>query len=144
MSGLKLELFDVLRSIVAMKDSADLPDEETRISNGIFNVCLKIRRLLSSSVPGVEQTGETIRIPKIDVPKFNSDITNWPTFWEQFDVAIHSKPKLTNSEKLAYLRQAVKDGPAKNTIKGLAGSGDNYLEAIACLQSRYDKPRLLH
>ena len=47
MGGLKLELFDVLRSIVAIKDSANLPDQEARISNGTFNVCLKIRRLLS-------------------------------------------------------------------------------------------------
>ena len=106
---------------------------------------MKIRRLLSSGVPVAEPARESmIRLTKINVPKFNGDITNWPTFWEQFDVAINSKPKLTNSEKLAYLRQAVKDGPAKNTIEGLTGSGDNYPEAIACLRSRYDKPRLLH
>ena len=82
MSGLKLKLFDVSRSIVAMKDSADLLDEEARMSNGIFNVCLKIRKLLSSSipvasVPVAEPAGESmLRLPKIDVPKFNGDITN--------------------------------------------------------------------
>ena len=98
-----------------------------------------------ASVPVAEPAGKSMLwCSMIDVQKFDGDITNWPTFREQFDVAITSKPKLTNSEKLAYLRNEVKDGPAKSTIEGLAGSGDNYPEAITCLRSRNDNPRLLH
>ena len=30
------------------------------------------------------------------------------------------------------------------SIEGLSRSGENYSEAIKCLQSRYDRPRLIH
>ena len=57
---------------------------------------------------------------------------------------VHSKDRLSIAEKLAYLRHAVKDGPAKHVIEGLSGSGNNYSEAVECLSKRYDRPRLLH
>ena len=47
-------------------------------------------------------------------------------------------------EKLVYLQQAIKGGSAKSAIEGLSRSGDNYDEAIACLKSRYNRPRLIH
>ena len=49
-------------------------------------------------------------------------------------MSIDSKSQLDDAEKLAYLEQALKDGPAKNTIEGLSGSGDDYKEAIECLR----------
>ncbi len=48
---------------------------------------------------------------------------------------------VSNAEKLAYLRHSLKDGSAK---AGLSQSGDQYLEAIASLKARYDRPRLIH
>ena len=47
-------------------------------------------------------------------------------------------------QKLVYLQQSLKDGPAKCAIEGLTRSGDDYTEAIKCLVSQYDKPRLIH
>ena len=54
------------------------------------------------------------------------------------------REQLSDPEKLAYLRQALKDGPAKHVIEELSGSGNDYAEAIECLQKCYDQPRLLH
>ncbi len=45
---------------------------------------------------------------------------------------------------MVYLQQAVKNGSAKSAIDGLSHSGDHYHEAIDCLQSRYNSPRLIH
>ena len=39
----------------------------------------------------------------------------------------HSSPFL---KRLSYLRQALKDGPARRVIEGLSGSGGAYCEAI--------------
>ena len=36
----------------------------------------------------------------------------------------------------------MKDGPARHVIEGVAQSFENYWEAIACLQKRYNCPRL--
>ena len=142
-NGFKLELYDISRGILSMDgDVSELSDYEARLSKAIFDVCLRIRRLLHIPVPVAQRDG--IKLPKIDVPTFDGDMLNWRTFWEQYEVSIHSRTQLTDAEKLAYLRHSLKDGPARHVIEGLSGSGTEYEEAIKCLQKRFDKPRLLH
>ena len=38
----------------------------------------------------------------------------------------------------------MKDGTAKSTIEGLSHSGDHYAEAVKCLETRYNCPKLIH
>ena len=63
---------------------------------------------------------------------------------EQFDVAIHRRTTLSDVEKLAYLRNSLKDGSAKGIIDGLSIFGEFYDEAIETLEARYNLPRLIH
>ena len=56
-------------------------------------------------------------------------------FGKQFRVSIHDH-SISDAEKLVYLRQALKDGTAKNTIEGLSRSEEQYEEAIAHLRDR--------
>lgn len=72
------------------------------------------------------------------------DILQWKSFWEQFSISVHGRTKLSDSEKLVYLQQALKGGTAKQSIEGLSKSGDNYSEAVKCLQDRYNHPRFIH
>ena len=57
---------------------------------------------------------------------------------------MHSRKDISDSEKLVYLRQSLREGSAKNAIEGLSRTGDNYAEAVECLKARYDRPRLIH
>ena len=85
-----------------------------------------------------------VKLPKIDTPTFNGDILKWLTFWEQIRVAIHDRTELPQAQKLVYLRQSLKGDSARNVIEGLSRSGEQYDEAVKCLQERYDRPRLIH
>ena len=58
-----------------------------------------------------------------------------------FSISVHSRSNLSAAEKLVYLQQALKGGPARSTIEGLSRSGDNYDEAVCCLKAKYDCPR---
>ena len=60
-------------------------------------------------------------------------VLNWKNFWEQFDVTIHSKTSLTDTEKLMYLQDALKDSPARFVFQGLTRTSESYEEAIKCL-----------
>ncbi len=62
----------------------------------------------------------------------------------QFCVSVHDRTNLTNAENLVYLQNSTKDNTAKCTIKGLTKSGEHYEEAVKCLKSRCDRPRLIH
>ena len=75
-----------------------------------------------------------IQLPKIEVPTFDRNILNWKNFWEQFESSLHSKPQLTHSDKLTYLRDALKDSPARNIVIGLMQTAESYGEAIKYLQ----------
>ena len=85
--------------------------------------------------------GTGVKLPKLDVPVFDGNIIHWKRFWDQFTIAVHSKTTLSNAEKAVYLQHAIKDGSARNAIEG--HSADNYEEAVKCLKSRYDRPRLI-
>ena len=45
---------------------------------------------------------------------------------------------------MVYLQNALKDKTAKSTTEGLTKSGEHYEEAVKCLQTRYDRPRMVH
>ena len=156
-AGFKSELADISRSIISIKGGdKNLSGREISLDRCIFDVCLKIKRILEANKPVPLPPAPTpvvvqappqasgIKLPKIDVPTFDGNMLHWASFWEQFQVSVHGKDRLSVAEKLAYLRHAVKDGPAKYVIEGLTGSGNNYAEAVECLKRQYNRPRLLH
>ena len=48
------------------------------------------------------------------------------------------------TKNLAYVRDALKNGPARHVIEGLAQEAESYKEAIGFLQRPYDQQYLIH
>ena len=146
MSELKVELRDISRGLFTL----NLPDGDNLLVLGkklreeSLAHSLQIKRLLSRPTPPSTSDPIGVKLPKIDVPRFDRNILKWQSFWEQYEVSIHTRRHLSNAEKLAYLRSSLKDGSAMAVIEGLTQSGDCYDEAIECLTSRYKRPRLVH
>ena len=127
--------------------------KESAIEKALFDLNLKINRLRqeqakfeeAESTPKAAKLYPTgVKLPKISVSSFDGSLLNWSSFWEQFETAIHLKEQLTDAEKLVYLKDSLKDGPARHVIEGLAQTSGNYAEEITCLQKRYDRRRLIH
>ena len=147
LGDLRSELENISLEILSLEDDDDkLSDLEAKLSKDIFDNCLEIRCRLQGvprdSPTPVEKGG--LKLPKLDVPTFDGSVVNWRSFWEQFTISVHSQTKLSNTEKLAYLKHAIKEGSARYVVEGLSGSGDHYSEAVECLRKRYDRPRLIH
>ena len=124
-----------------LEEEDELCKLQTEIEHGFFDSSLSIKHLLQpQSSPATDSKG--IKLPKLEVPTFDGDLFNWRTFWEQFHVSVHGCTSLSDSEKLVYLRSALKGGPAKQTIEGLSRSGEFYAEAAECLHARYDHRRI--
>ena len=145
----KKELGDVRDSLLTQEldESDELISLQARLEKELFDCSLKIKKLLlsSSHPPDLTPTpsdSKGVKLPKIDVPRFDVNIVNWKTFWEQFCISIHSRTNLSDSEKLVYLRHSLKDGSAKNVIEGLSRSGEYYAEAVESLRTRCDRPHL--
>lgn len=145
LSGMKAELASVSLEILSLdSEEVDLSEHETKLSKMIFGISLKIKRLLQGQRPVPPTSEGGVKLPKLSVPTFDGNIINWRSFWEQFTISVHDRSKLSDSEKLTYLRHALKDGSGRQVVEGLSGSGEQYKEAVDCLQKRYDRPRLLH
>ena len=144
LSGIKTELTSVSDDILALdRDEGALSKQDTKLNQAIFEVRLKIKRLLQGEAKPAPCSAEEggVKLPRLDVPTFDGNIVNWRSFWEQLSVSVHDRRKLSDSEKLTYLRHALKDGTAKYMVQGLLGSGVHYAEAIDCLQKCYSRPR---
>ena len=133
---------------VELEEGDDLYTHQVEVEKRVFDCSLKIKKLLQSqanlTTSSSASSGRGVRLPKLDVPTFDGNILNWRTFWDQFLVSVHDRTNLSESKKLVYLQQALKEGSAKRAIEGLSRSGEHYSEAIKCLKSRYDCPRLTH
>ena len=57
-------------------------------------------------------SSQLVKQPKLALPTFKGDPMQWSVFWEQFSSAVHNNSHLDNSQKLTYLREAVKDPKA--------------------------------
>ena len=78
-----------------------------------------------------------VRLPKLDIEKFDGDVINWSSFWDQFSTAIHENDSLSEINKFTHLKSFLCDS-AKLTISGLSRASENYKEAIDLLKQRYE------
>ena len=53
----------------------------------------------------------SFKLNKLSITKFDGNVLNWRTFWEQFQVSIHNRDQLSNTEELAYLKYALSVKP---------------------------------
>lgn len=123
-------------------------DTHSLLEQFTFELSLKLNNKrvkdATDSEKDVMHTHEGVKLPKLEVPRFNGDILQWRVFWEQFNISVHSRSSLSKAEKLVYLQQSLKEGSAKSIVEGLSKTGDCYDEAIECLTARYNRPRLIH
>lgn len=93
----KRELSEVRSSIFALDldDGNEVNVLMDQIEESMFDCSLKLKKLLQKSSNSVPD-GKGVKLPKLEVPTFDGNILHWKSFWEQFDVSIHSRSNLSN------------------------------------------------
>ena len=103
---------------------------------------------LTSSVASFSSSGAPahhyIELPKIKVPTFNGDIMGWSTFWSTFKSTVDDRAELSASQKLNYLRQAVKDPSLQLLLNSPLETSDTYQDIVTELKDRFQKTREIH
>lgn len=82
------------------------------------------------------------RLPQLQLPKFDSEIENWPTFHDTFVKLVHENNSISNIEKFHYLISCL-SGSALSIVKGVPITDLNYHVAFDALVDRYQNKRLL-
>ncbi|XP_072761503.1 uncharacterized protein [Anoplolepis gracilipes] len=84
----------------------------------------------------------SVKLPNIDLPKFDGSYECWIPFRDLFESLIDSNTALSNVQKLHYLRSALA-GEAAKVINALEITNDNYTLAWNLLKKRYENKRLI-
>ncbi|XP_030753971.1 uncharacterized protein LOC115880817 [Sitophilus oryzae] len=85
---------------------------------------------------------QAIKLPTIQLPKFEGFYESWLEFRDTFESLIHLNSSINKIQKFHYLRASL-GGDAGQVIKSLEFSADNYEIAWNILCERYNNTRLL-
>lgn len=83
-----------------------------------------------------------IRLPKIELPTFSGNYTDWYGFYDMFNSLIHSNQAINDVQRFHYLKSSLK-GEAAEIVASLDMSRANYTNAWFRLKERYDNKRLI-
>ena len=78
----------------------------------------------SNSSPLPVNKSVKVKLPKLEISKFNGDVINWQRFWDQFRSAIHENNSISDIDKFSKLKTVFCDS-ANATISGLSLSTAN-------------------
>jgi hypothetical protein len=82
-----------------------------------------------------------VKLPDLEIGKFDSDPMNWDGFWDIFSSAVHDNPDLSDIERFTYLRQYLV-GEAFDIADGYRLTAGNYASVIDALKERFGNPQL--
>ena len=96
------------------------------------------------AMPSVNLTRPTtqVKLPKLNMKKFNGNVTKWSTFWDSFASSVHNNPSLSSIDKFNYLVSLLKSTAAE-AVAGLTPTDANYEEAISTLRKRFGNPQMI-
>ena len=85
---------------------------------------------------------DNLRLPKFELPTFTGDYSSWTSFWDIFTSSIDKNTKLSDSQKLHYLKSALQ-GDAAKLISPLSITDTNYAVACTTLLARFQNERAI-
>ena len=140
----KVEEYD---SIIQDQTKPEEIDEEieqasewlVEMNEGIF----EIREWLGnrSSKPTKVET-KNVKLPNIELQKFNGDPLEWQSFWDLFRASIDERGDLSGASKFYYLIKQL-EGDAALLLKDFDRTDDSYKEAVSLLERTFAKPKVL-
>ncbi|KAH7986495.1 hypothetical protein HPB51_026656 [Rhipicephalus microplus] len=82
-------------------------------------------------------------LPQLQIPTFKGDISQWTSFWEQFEIIIYLNSDLTPATKF-YLMKSFVCKDAATAIVGLPMTESCYADAMGMLKERFaDKATII-
>lgn len=122
---------DIIRLIATAKDLLDQNKQNLELSR---------RESHAHCGHGHQDIG--IKLPKIEISKFDGAYFRWLEFRDTFTSLVHKNERLSPIQKFHYLISYL-EGDSARIISNLEVSSDNYATAWSLLLERYDNKRLL-
>ena len=92
---------------------------------------------MNAATPATQKSAG-VKLPKLEVRKFNRSLYEWQEFWILFESAIHTNESLSNIDKFSFLRRLLLE-PARYKIAGFLLTSANYESTTDFLKREYRK-----
>ena len=103
----------------------------------VLNIMDELNVQLENQVlPDLRRHSKTVKFPSIEIKSFSGELTEWPSFLDSCEAAIHNSSELSDVQKFIYLRSYLTDAPMKS-VSGLTLTNENFRKALAILKERY-------
>ena len=81
------------------------------------------------------------KLPKLTLPGYSGEPTEWQPFWDSFESAVHKNSTISNAVKFNYLKGLL-HRLAASCVAGVALTDGNYNTALDLLKNRFANPQL--
>ena len=82
------------------------------------------------------QNWNKVKLPKLELPTFNGEITKFFSFWDSFDSMVGTNEDLSSIDKFNYLQRSLR-GEAQTALEGLPIRNRTYQATIELLKERF-------
>ena len=133
----RLETLDNAQSVVELELTVEQLEEDVIVASE-FRDKVRVPRMhdtkmMAARLPArapSEQDSVAVeaKLPKLELPTFSGDVTEWTSFWDQFQAVVHAS-ELPDITKFSYILSPLK-GAAKAAVQGLALTAAH--DKIAC------------
>lgn len=150
--------YDAVQNKIEDVDDSDVQEiERVNFEDAYHEIITKARKLSMTEqvhapqivhtnaqpiVQGNQVALPRVKLPNIDLPKFDGNYERWIPFRDLFESLIASNNALPNVQKLYYLRSALTSEAAK-VFNSLEVTNDNYETAWNLLKQRFENKRLI-
>lgn len=115
-----------------LEDEAENSDEDeirAAFEESMFTVQAKIKMFIRKANTLTTAATEThVRLPKIELPKYDGDIKEWPNFKDLFCTLVHNSKTISTIQNFMVLKSSL-NGHALSMIQSIPVTGSNYQSA---------------
>ena len=141
------ELDDIQQQVKVCFDSEQEMMEDINaaasLREAVTAVLVRASKVLSDSGDSVSRSSmsDNLKLPKLELPKFDGSVLQWQSFWECFEASVDNSD-LPSVTKFAYLRSLLSK-EAKDCVAGLALTAANYPSAVELLKKRFGRKEVI-
>ncbi|XP_045458533.1 uncharacterized protein LOC123668885 [Melitaea cinxia] len=152
LDGFWSQINDNHSNIINMSKGLTEPYFNEDIIGNIENLYLEYKTILKLAFSSLQGTSKdnsnvnvpsfNIKLPRIVIPTFSGQYSEWTTFRDLFVSLVHSNSQLDNVQKMHYLKGYL-SGEAEQLLRQIPIADSNYERCWSLLNSRYNNKKYL-
>ena len=112
-------------------------EDQLRYDKALFEQKIELEKAIKPVIATKATKPERVRLPKLEITKFDGALENWLPFWNKFEAEIDSSDMVAVT-KFAYLKELL-EPKVREGVDGLQFTTEGYKRAKNILKTEYGK-----